>query len=1065
MKRILRSAGVLLVISALYTPAAQAYLTVTGNGAAGQTFATAPTKAVFFRPTGEYYFGLTANAVAPASNYSICYGSYRNADQAPVLTALGANIAGANQIDQLAVVPNSALVTSPTIVYTPVVAVGNTGTGNTLNAISKTDLTPVAPSAAQYGGLAGLGDTTPALSSGIRALSFSRSSSVGAGLVFAAVKVTGAVANTTPFGAGANAAAAGTVGTNTDGINAALVSQTGGIPAFTYVGANGVNTARTVNLLNQGAYAVNAADAPITGVAGANPAFCYDEQLGCLYVGIQGQSALSYGAGNAAAAIIGVGVYPVTTTATTVAVGAALTATAIATINSPNCIIGALSGAGANSAYTNILRLKTMHTSTGMAYLIVNGNSSSAVAATTTVAQGQQVANQIWAVPLVNTGAPTPAQIGTFASVRSGQHVLQAAAAGDLITTDSAAAKVGGGALPVAFGTSGAVGPLNAVNDIYVDGDAVYVATGSQTVGASISDATETGLWKSQCVFNDLGQIDHWTDWQKVVPNDMGGNVNPSTGDDPRLDFAAVDSYTGHVWAINNTSLTAYVTKWTQPTGAATNQTLLASAVNSALGTACYSVLDLNASVTGWGAACPTQITMFGGQEKVCFAVTGSRWNITVGANNVNGTYTSLNHVMTDATYDYTNSFTFISTSLPTGAGAVVSLGFSGWDTDGITVTPGFFLAGCAGTAGTAPALYVWAPVTAAPAAGFNPTTVASGTGLSAGQGTFPDLGLLPIAPATAALGSWQKVSNVSGMPIKIQAFGGGLHVLTRSATSDRIYSCSKQATAAALNSSFVVTASSGVTPNTAVPTASNLSAVKQIYDFVVSVSAGVSPANGSAIGNEQLVMLTNDGIYTTSSLTGLQAPTSQLNAGWVLIDGTSSITTQGLFSNYIAYPAYNRLPQTFWLANYAVNPAIAKVYNKNIEYQASRQSFGGGNNVLAAALSYSDDPTATATFDGATSFNQTTTPTIYANFPVLYRLFYNDGARRFFIQKNPSDDTKYQVLALPYNLYDYNITANGKAPMSDAVVAQAGAFYWMSPIGDTGRLMMGTSSGVISLQ
>ncbi len=1056
MKRILRSAGVLLVISALFTPAAQAYLTVTGNGTAPATFATAPTKAVFFRPTGEYYFGLTANAVAPASNYSICYGSYRNADQAPVLTALGANIAVANQIDHLGIIPNAALVTSPTIVYTPVANPAATGQGVTISALSKTNTTPVPLASLLPGNAFGNPAATP--TTGVRALSFSRSSSIGAGLVFAAVKAA-ATTNANPFGAGA-----GAVGTASDGINAALITQTAGVPAFTYVGitgavAPGTNTAQAVNLLAAGAYAINAGDAPVQDVQGINPAMCFDEQLNCLYVGIQGKSNLG---NNALSAIAGVGVYPVTATATTVTVGAALTAFVPAALNNPLNIIGALSTAGGNNAFTNIFRLTTMHTSTGMAYLIVNGNSSAVPTATAVTAQGQQVANQIWAVPLVNQGGDV---VGSFASVRSGQHLLRAAAANDLITTDSAAAKVGGGALPVAFGTSGATAGLNAVNDIYVDGDAVYVATGSQTVGASISDATETGLWKSQCVFNDLGQIDHWTDWQKVVPNDMGGNVNPSTGDDPRLDFAAVDSYTGHVWAINNTSLTAYVTKWTQPTGAATNQTLLASAVNSALGTACYSVLDLNASVTGWGAACPTQITMFGGQEKVCFAVTGSRWNITVGANNVNGTYTSLNHVMTDATYDYTNSFTFISTSLPTGAGAVVSLGFSGWDTDGITVTPGFFLAGCAGTAGTAPALYVWAPVTAAPAAGFNPTTVASGTGLSAGQGTFPDLGLLPIAPATAALGSWQKVSNVSGMPIKIQAFGGGLHVLTRSATSDRIYSCSKQATAAALNSSFVVTASSGVTPNTAVPTASNLSAVKQIYDFVVSVSAGVFAANGSAIGNEQLVMLTNDGIYTTSSLTGLQAPTSQLNAGWVLIDGTSSITTQGLFSNYIAYPAYNRLPQTFWLADYAVNPAIAKVYNKNIQYQASRQSFTVGAPTLTNALVYATDPTATATFDGATSFNQTTTPTIYANFPVLYRLFYNDGARRFFIQKNPSDDTKYQVLALPYNLYDYNITANGKAPMSDAVVAQAGAFYWMSPIGDTGRLMMGTSNGVISLQ
>jgi|GEM_PF-2296512 len=1059
MKRILRSVGVLLVISALFTPAAQAYLTVQGNGTApatanGTTFLAGTTvnQAVFFRPTGEYYFGLSA--LAGNASYALSFGKYRAADTAPVLTPLGSNAAfsGLN-INNLAVVPNSNDATSPTIV-TSVGATAATGTGF-LQAISKTVTTPAITALA-------LGDTTGTAltaTSSIRGLTASRSSVTGANLVFAAVKASGSAA-TTVFGGGAP----GTAGTALDGINAALITQTAGTPVFTSVGANGVansNTAIAVNLLAAGAYrTIAGVNGAILDVQGVTPAFCYDEVLSCLYVGIQGQTTAGFGG----ASIIGVGVYPVTSTATTVTVTPASVATGIGNLAAiaANSIICTTGAGAATVGITNIFKLKTMHTSTGMAYLIVNGNSTEPAAAITTALQGQQVINQIWAVPLVGTNAAVAGTVGSFANIRSGQHVLQAAAAGDLITTDSAAAKVGGsGILPVAFGTVVApvVPPVNSITDIYVDGDAVYVATGLQAVGATASTASETGLWKSQCVFNDLGQIDHWTDWQKVAPNDMGGNVNPATGDDPRIDFAAVDSYTGHVWAINNTRLTANVTQWTQPTATPNSQEFLASAVNSALGTACYSVLDLNASVTAWGGASPTQITMFGGQEKVCFAVTGSRWTLTGGANSVNGTYTSLNHVMTNATFDYTNSFTFITTSLPAGAGAVVSLGFSGWDATGGVLTPGYFLAGCAGTAGVAPALYAW---TATATLGFNPTTLGN-------DWAFSGLGLTVSPAGTTGAGSWQKVANVSGMPIKIQGFGGGLHVLTRSATIDRIYSCPRSNNFALLNSNFVVTASSGVTPGAAGQ--SDLADVTQIYDFVVSVSAQADNVTGlPTAGVEQLLMLTNDGVYTTSSLVGMQAPTSQLNAGWQLIDGPTAVT-QGLFSDYIQYPAYNRAPQTFWSGIFAANPAIANVYNKNFVMQTSRQSFltppGGGaaQATLTNAINYNANPTATATFDGAQSFNQTAALTIYANFPVLYRLFYNDGARRFFIQKNPNDDTKYQVLALPYNLYDYNITANGKAPMSDAVVAQAGAFYWMSPIGDTGRLMMGTSNGVISLQ
>jgi hypothetical protein len=891
---------------------------------------------------------------------------------------------------------------------------------------------------------------TPAITGGIRALSFSRSSSVGAGLVFAAVKVAGS-ANTTVFGA----TAPGSAGTNTDGINAALISQTAGVPAFTYVGANGVNTATAVNLLTAGAYRSVGGAPAILDVQGTTAAMCYDEQLSCLYVGIQGQT-------TGVASIIGVGVYPVTVTPTTVTVGAASVATGIG--NLATIVDGSIiCTTGANGfGITNIFKLKTMHTSTGMAYLIVNGNSTDAAVAITTTNQGLQVANQIWAVPLVNPSAP--ANVGSFASIRSGQHVLQAAAANDLVTTASPAAQVGGsGILPVAFGQSGA----NAINDIYVDNDAVYVATGVQTGGTAVSTAAETGLWKSQAVFNDLGQIDHWTDWQKVAPNDMSGApypvVAPTTGSDPRIDFAAVDSYTGHVWTVNKAALTANVTQWTQPTGTPSNQALLASAVNSALGTACYSVLDLNASVTGWGAACPTQITMFGGQEKVCFAITGSRNYVSITNN---GTYTSLNTIIADQYFDYTQTSTFITTSLPAGAGAVVALGFSGWNPDATPdLTPGFFFAGCAGTAGTAPGLYVFTPA-AAGTAGFSPSNAAILT-----NGLFSVLGLPSTTSGVAITGTWAPIANVSGMPIKIQGFGGGLHVLTRSATMDRIYSCSKQATAALLNSSFVVTASSGNVPTVGSPN-SSLATVKQIYDFVVSVSAaGNVLAGGTANGVEQLLMLTNDGIYTTSSNAGMQSPSanlSQLNAGWVRIDapGTAStVVSSGFFSDYIQYPAYNRSPQSFWFANFAADTAVPTVYNRNIQYQMSRHCFTAGDNTLTGSVTFTEDPTALATFNGATFFNQTTAPTIYTVLPVLYRLFYNDGARRFFIQKNPSDDTKYQVRVLPYNLYDYNITADGKAPMTDAVVAQAGAFYWMAPIGDTGRLMMGTSSGVISLQ
>ncbi len=568
----------------------------------------------------------------------------------------------------------------------------------------------------------------------------------------------------------------------------------------------------------------------------------------------------------------------------------------------------------------------------------------------------------------------------------------------------------------------------------------------------------------SRAIFNDFGQIDHWTDWQKAAPNEMGGNSAngvASNGSDPRVSFGTVDGYSGHVFTYNATSLKANATQWTKPvTNTPNSQEYLAAAVNNALNDQCYSVLDLNSSVTCWGASNPTVLTLFGGNSTVCFAITGSRGapNFATAPNpEVNGTYTSINTSIANSFYDYTNTATFFTSQLPAGAGAVLALGFSGWNSDTLTgANVGFFFAGCAGIAGTDPGLYVYSNGVT----GFNPITAGTTT-----RSIMADLGLIPIGPA-AATGRWTKVTSLTGMPIKIQGMGGGLHVLTRSATGDKIYSCPKQSTVAGLIQNFAITAASGVAPVPGSP-ASSLATVRQIYDFVVSVSA-VPSVGTPAVGNEQLLMLTSDGIYTSSSMIGMQAYSGNLNqltAGWQRIDVTSAIKTAGYFSNYIQVPDYTRSPQTFCFANYVANSAIANVYNQNTEYQISRQSFppnNAGGTLNSNALAYSELPL--PNFNGTTALVQTPS-TSYQNFPVLARCFYNDGIRRYFVQKNPANDSTYQVVVLPYNLYDYGIGMSGKSPMKDTVIVEAGAFYWMSMIGDTGRLMMGTSNGVLSLQ
>ncbi len=1028
MKRMLRSAGVLLAISALLTPAAQAYYTVTGNGTAPATYNKPPQTSKFYKPTGDNFVGLAGGG----GNFALSYFNYRTTpNAAPALTALGSDASITNlAVGQLTACPYSGAangVTTPTIVAYMTAA-------NTLNAVTKANQT-----AAITGTVF---DAAAAATAGVQALASGTLPGTTTDAVFAAVLANGG----------------GNFGTAASGINGGILTQTNGAAGITlYNMTNGTAVAGDHGTAIAADFTVAAAGnnnwnrmAPATTVSPSVDMW-YDPLIGTssggtLYVAAQIQS----GAAAAGEAAIGLGIYHVTAAAPSFS----LTQTGIilpAAADNGHIFYSVSDGASAGNV--TLYKVRTMHTSTGLSYVVLAGGAGIA-GGTPTGAPGT-VENVVYAIPVVN-GVGTsadglPAKVTAFSSTAGYTTVANpATAATELYTTITPAVQVGNGVLPVSNGVG------HQVSDMYVDGDTVYVALNTATTAL-----IEGGIYSSQACFNSLGQIDHWTDWRKVVPNDMG---NTSDGADGRVAFCAVDSYTGHVFATSNaTNNWTKVTQWTLPTGSPTTLPLLASAVNTALSNVCYSVCDLNSSTTSWGHTVVQRITAFGGEEKVCFAVTGSSSSASNAAVIALTTSTGIDDTgANDAYYNYANTsanLMFITTSLPAGAGAVVALGYSSWDAynDGggagnhRDATAGFFFAGCAGTASTAPALYVFADATTG--VGVNPKSF-TGMGSNATLNTF----------------TWQKLTNVSGMPMKIVSKGGAVHVLTRTASLDRVFSCAPQTTLAGLNTNFVVTASSATAP-TPGSANSSLATALQIYDLVVSVSATASNTTPPT-GNEQLLILANDGIYTTSSLVGMQSPTSQLNAGWVKIDGTSTVVTAGFFTDYVGQPNYDRNPQSFWFANFAPNAVNTSVYNRTKEYQMSRQAFTAtGSNaaalgILANALTYTENPTATGTYNGSLNvgtYPQSTAPTIYKTFPVTARLFYDDGARRFFIQKNPSDDTRYQVLALPYDLTSYNITADGKTTMQDTAVAAAGSFYWIAEIGSTGQLMMGTSTGVIS--
>lgn len=186
-------------------------------------------------------------------------------------------------------------------------------------------------------------------------------------------------------------------------------------------------------------------------------------------------------------------------------------------------------GATGSSVSVSLSKVATMHTTTGLSYLIVAGGNG--LPATT--------GNSLFAVPLVDRSARSeefnkdPLQ-GTLANstvnpetfFKNGFFTARAfttpaEGAADVLTTASVAARIGAGALPLI--ASGAI------SDLLVVRDTVFAAIKTDYDGGT----TEPGLYASQAIFNEQGVISAWTAWQRVAGTDalMQGAIL-----DPRSD-------------------------------------------------------------------------------------------------------------------------------------------------------------------------------------------------------------------------------------------------------------------------------------------------------------------------------------------------------------------------------------------------------------------------------------------------------------------------------------------------------------------------------------------------
>lgn len=201
-------------------------------------------------------------------------------------------------------------------------------------------------------------------------------------------------------------------------------------------------------------------------------------------------------------------------------------------------IIGA-TGAGVQ---VSIFKVRTLHTSSGLSYLIVEGGN------------GTDVGNTVYALPLVDktpvdlTGDATQGTLAVWNDTpvdkfftnypytfKSRGLTTPATTAADMLTSSSVQARVGAGPLPLA-GTQ-------KITDIFARHDAVYVS-----IGDAFDGTATPGVFYSQALLDQLGRIKAWTPWQRAA------------GTDEKIFGIGLDRRLGNMWLMPGDSSTTLTT-------------------------------------------------------------------------------------------------------------------------------------------------------------------------------------------------------------------------------------------------------------------------------------------------------------------------------------------------------------------------------------------------------------------------------------------------------------------------------------------------------------------------
>lgn len=513
----------------------------------------------------------------------------------------------------------------------------------------------------------------------------------------------------------------------------------------------------------------------------------------------------------------------------------------------------------------------------------------------------------------------------------------------------------------------------------------------------------DAGILYSQAQFDATGKIVGWTPWSQRAFPFLG---LPGTMNPERIFLFAVDAITGNVWALGgDADQTVAVTQWDR----GSNPLALTTQLNLALPQGSYSVLDLDAFTRGFSGSTASRYALFGGTNRVMFAKISQNYP-------ANGTATMLAAGQTAPQMvidDFTMPENFLGTSLPAPGGNVTSLEYAR------TTAPStqyFF-------AGTETGLFVFANI--------------DGSGL-----TVSDFSDLDAAPFTT--GTWTKAANIPGSITAIKTLGNTLYVLTSTTSKLRPFSSTLY--------SIPFTTSLSTMFST-----SNIATVAQTgtdtFSNVLSFNGMQLVATNATGSSEQMLLATNQGLFRSQAPAGLQGATTQSAAAWALVQPNDTTTYSG-----IAAPNPSVVNVT--------TPVAYTTGTSSTTWPISVQNGRGKNTFGLSNISQVSGNTNTGSFTfHPTHFNGNGFPTHFATLPSTTQ-FFSDGARRFFIIRQPNDAPHINHLMLaPYDDVSWAITNPAQNVLSNPTFSMAQSFFWVRQIGASGIVMAGTHNGVVALE